>query len=98
MSDWSWEWLPSLEEVAAGLPTEVLSAVEKAAADLATVNSMVYLDGVDFQGTGPGVRTHSDPARKPHHRTPRRRAWAGTGMSCGPPGSVNSCGCARQGS
>ena len=63
MSDWSWEWLPSLEEVAAGLPPEVLSAVEKAAADLATVNSMVYLDGVDFRGTGPGVRTHSDPAR-----------------------------------
>ncbi|MGW1991310.1 hypothetical protein [Embleya sp. NPDC001921] len=45
------------------MPTEILSAVEKAAADLATVNSMVYLDGVDFQGTGPGVRTHSDPGR-----------------------------------
>jgi hypothetical protein len=63
VSEWSWEWLPSFDEVAAGLPAEVLTAVEKAAGELATVNSMVYLDGIDFQGAGPGVRTHADPAR-----------------------------------
>jgi hypothetical protein len=61
VSEWAWEYLPDAESVVAGLPAEVIKKVEEVAAELAVVNSMVYLDGANFTGSGPGLRIVNRP-------------------------------------
>ncbi|MFF7634545.1 hypothetical protein ACFZB9_15520 [Kitasatospora sp. NPDC008050] len=61
MSQWTWEFLPDADAVVAGLPPEVVKEVEEIATELSVVNSMVYLDGPDFQDAGPGLRSVSRP-------------------------------------
>jgi hypothetical protein len=56
VSDWTWEYLPDADAVVAGLPPAVIDEVEEIARELAVVNSLVYLDGVSYQGLGPGTR------------------------------------------
>ncbi len=61
MSDWNWEYDPDEESVAAGLPPDVITEVERIAGELAVVNSLDYLDGAAHQGTGPSMRTVARP-------------------------------------
>ncbi|MCQ4042424.1 hypothetical protein ACFOSC_16580 [Streptantibioticus rubrisoli] len=44
-----------------GISAEVIAEVEKVAAELAVVNSMIYLNGVDYTGPSPGVRIEWRP-------------------------------------
>ncbi|MGW7004056.1 hypothetical protein ACWGCW_14870 [Streptomyces sp. NPDC054933] len=39
----------------------VIAEVEKIAAELAVVNSMIYLDGADYTGPSPGLRIEWRP-------------------------------------
>jgi len=61
VSDWAWEYNPDAEHVVGGLPPHVVAEVEGIAAELAVVASLTYADGLDFQGTGPGLRDVSRP-------------------------------------
>lgn len=57
MADWHWEHDPDglLDE----LPSEAVTEIDRLAQEIATRDSMVYLDGASFTGTGPGLRTES---------------------------------------
>lgn len=65
MSDWRWEYISDAlsESLSATLRTEV----ERIAAELAVVNSMVYLDGAAYQGTSPGLRIEDGMALDGQH-------------------------------
>jgi hypothetical protein len=57
LADWHWQHDPDnlLDE----LPPEAVAEVEMLAQEIATRDSMVFLDGVSFTGAGPGLRTES---------------------------------------
>jgi hypothetical protein len=61
VSDWAWEFLPDAEQVVCGLPVEVPAEIEKVAAELAVVNSMVYPEGEAYTGQSPGLRIEQRP-------------------------------------
>ncbi|EFL23031.1 hypothetical protein SSOG_02745 [Streptomyces himastatinicus ATCC 53653] len=54
MSDWTWEYIS--HDLGESLPAPVRAEVERIAAELAVVNSMVYLEGAAYQGLSPGLR------------------------------------------
>ncbi|MCP3819559.1 hypothetical protein NLX86_16045 [Streptomyces sp. A3M-1-3] len=57
MADWRWEHDP--DDLLDGLSPEVLAEVEHLAGEIATRDSMVYLEGAAFTGPSPGLRTES---------------------------------------
>lgn len=57
MADWSWYVHP--EDLLDGLPDQVVAEVKQFAKELATRDSMVYLDGHAYTGPSPGVRTEA---------------------------------------
>jgi hypothetical protein len=57
VSEWAWGYDPNEESVVAGLPPDVIFEVEQIAAELALVNSLVFLEGTAYQGTGPSMRS-----------------------------------------
>lgn len=57
MSTWTWAYDP--DGYGDSLPPDVQAAVERLGADLAELNSMVYLDGAAYQGLSPGLRFES---------------------------------------
>lgn len=57
MTEWRWEISP--DDLLSDLPAEARSEVECLAREIATRDSMVFLDGVSYSGTGPGLRTES---------------------------------------
>jgi len=59
VSDWSWEVHP--DDLLEGLPAEAREQVGQIARELVVRDSMVYLDGKDYEGLGPGVRTERRP-------------------------------------
>jgi hypothetical protein len=59
VSDWHWEAHPG--DLLEGLPAEAREQVEQIARELVVRDSMVYLDGKDCEGLGPGVRTERRP-------------------------------------
>ncbi|MEV0370915.1 hypothetical protein AB0I10_13945 [Streptomyces sp. NPDC050636] len=65
MSDWRWEYISDAlgESLSATLRTEI----ERIAAELAVVNSMVYLEGAAYQGTSPGLRIEDGIASDGQH-------------------------------
>ncbi|MFI9205235.1 hypothetical protein [Streptomyces sp. NPDC053048] len=57
MADWHWEHDP--DDLLDGLPPEATAEVALLAQEIATRDSMVFLDGTAYVGPGPGLRTES---------------------------------------
>lgn len=57
MAEWHWEHHP--DDLLDDLPEEAISEVERLAKELATRDSMIYLEGAAYTGPGPGLRTQS---------------------------------------
>lgn len=57
MADWHWEHDP--DNLLDGPAPEVLARVEHLAEEIATRDSMVFLEGAAYTGPGPGLWTES---------------------------------------
>jgi len=57
VSDWHWE--PHPDDLLDGLPSEARAELARLAREITARDSMVYLDGADYTGMGPGLRTES---------------------------------------
>ena len=55
MADWRWESVT--DDLLDGLPPAALAAVRQVAEELAVRDSMIFLDGREFTGEPPGLRT-----------------------------------------
>ena len=55
MADWHWE--PVTDDLLDGLPPEALRAIGQLAEELTVRESMIFLDGREFTGEPPGLRT-----------------------------------------
>jgi hypothetical protein len=55
VADWHWE--PVTDDLLDGLPLAALAAVRQAAEELTVRESMIFLDGREFTGEPPGLRT-----------------------------------------
>ena len=55
MADWHWE--PVTDDLLDCLPPAVLAAVRQLAEELTVRESMIFLDGREFTGKLPGLRT-----------------------------------------
>jgi hypothetical protein len=53
--DWRWECVT--DDLLNGLPPEGLKALQRLAGELAVRESMIFLDGREFAGDPPGLRT-----------------------------------------
>jgi hypothetical protein len=54
-----WRWEPDPDELLDGLPAEAVTEIEQLAKELATRDSMIYLEGAAYTGPVPGLRTES---------------------------------------
>ena len=57
VSDWYWE--PHPDDLLNGLPPEARAELDQLAREISVRDSMVYLDGADYTGVGPGLRTET---------------------------------------
>ena len=55
MADWHWELVS--DDLLDGLPLAALTAVRQVAEELTVRESMIFLDGREFTGDPPGLRT-----------------------------------------
>ena len=55
MADWSWECVT--DDLLDSLPPDALRAVRQLAGELTVRESMIFLDGREFTGDPPGLRT-----------------------------------------
>jgi hypothetical protein len=55
VADWHWE--PVTDDLLDGLPPAALAAVHQVAEELTVRESMIFLDGREFTGEPPGLRT-----------------------------------------
>ena len=60
MADWHWE--PVTDDLLDGLPPAVLTTVRQVAEELTVRESMIFLDGREFTGEPPGLRTVQLPS------------------------------------
>lgn len=57
MADWRWECDP--DDLLEDLAPDVREHVEHLAHEITVRDSMIYLDGASYTGSGPGLRTES---------------------------------------
>ena len=57
VSDWHWE--PHPDDLLEGLPPEARSELDQLAREITVRDSMIYQDGREYQGPGPGLRTET---------------------------------------
>ena len=57
MSDWTWE--PHPDELLDGLPPEARQELDQLAREITARDSMIFLDGKDWDGPTPGLRTET---------------------------------------
>ena len=57
MSDWHWE--PHPDDLLDNLPPEARAELDQLAREITARDSMVYLDGRDYTGLGPGLQTET---------------------------------------
>ena len=57
VSDWHWE--PHPDDLLDELPPEARAKLDLLAREITVRDSMVYLDGADYTGLGPGLRTET---------------------------------------
>ncbi len=55
MADWHWE--PVTDDPLDGLPPAALAMIRQVAEELTARESMIFLDGREFTGEPPGLRT-----------------------------------------
>ena len=59
MAEWRWELVT--DDLLDGLPPAALTMVRQVAEELTVRESMIFLDGRDFTGDPPGLRTVPPP-------------------------------------
>ena len=52
-----WHWQPVTDDLLDGLPPAALTSIRKVAEELTVRESMIFLDGRNFTGEPPGLRT-----------------------------------------
>jgi hypothetical protein len=52
-----WHWQPVTDDLLDGLPPAALTSIRKVAVELTVRESMIFLDGRNFTGEPPGLRT-----------------------------------------
>ena len=57
MSDWTWE--PHPDELLDGLPPEARQELDQLAREITVRDSMIYLDGKNWEGPTPDLRTET---------------------------------------
>jgi hypothetical protein len=57
VTDWTWE--PHPDDLLDGLPTEARQELDQIAREITVRDSMVYLDGKNWAGPTPGLRTET---------------------------------------
>jgi hypothetical protein len=57
VSDWNWE--PHPDDLLAKLPAEARAELDQLAREITVRDSMIYQDGRDYSGPGPGLRTET---------------------------------------
>ena len=57
MGDWAWE--PHPDDLLTDLPPEARTELDQLASEITVLESMVYLDGTEYTGPGPGLRTET---------------------------------------
>jgi hypothetical protein len=57
VSDWHWE--PHPDDLLDDLPPEARAKLDLLAREITVRDSMVYLDGADYTGLGPGLQTET---------------------------------------
>jgi hypothetical protein len=57
MADWHWE--PHPDDLLKDLPPEARKELDQLAREIAVCDSMIYLDGRDYDGPTPGLRTET---------------------------------------
>jgi hypothetical protein len=57
VTDWHWE--PHPDDLLDNLPHEARTELDQIAREIAVRESMVYLDGKNYAGAGPGLRTET---------------------------------------
>jgi hypothetical protein len=57
VSDWHWE--PHPDDLLSDLPPEACAELDHLAREITVRESMVYPDGRDYEGPGPGLQTES---------------------------------------
>jgi hypothetical protein len=57
VSDWRWE--PHPDDLLTDLPPEARSELEQLAREITVRDSMIFPDGRDYDGPGPGLRTET---------------------------------------
>jgi len=57
VSDWHWE--PHPDDLLDNLPPEARTELDHLAREITVRDSMVYPDGRDYEGVGPGLRTET---------------------------------------
>jgi hypothetical protein len=55
----NWRWEPHPDDLLDGLPPEARAKLDQLAREFTVRDSMVYLDGADYTGVGPGLRTET---------------------------------------
>jgi hypothetical protein len=55
VADWRWELVS--DDLLDGLPSAALATIRQVAEELTVRESMIFLDGRDFTGDPPGLRT-----------------------------------------
>jgi hypothetical protein len=57
VTDWTWE--PHPDDLLDGLPAEACQELDQIAREITVRDSMVYLDGKNWDGPTPGLRTET---------------------------------------
>jgi hypothetical protein len=57
VSDWTWE--PQPDDLLDGLPAEARQELDQVVREITVRDSMVYLDGKNWDGPTPGLRTET---------------------------------------
>jgi hypothetical protein len=69
VAEWHWELVT--DDLLDGLPPAALATVRQAAGDLTVRESMIFLDGREFTGEPPGLRTGPIGRRRRESRAVR---------------------------
>jgi hypothetical protein len=57
VSEWRWE--PHPDDLLEGLPPEARVEFDQLAREITVRDSMIFLDGAEYTGPGPGLRTET---------------------------------------
>ena len=76
-----WHWEPVTDDLLDRLPAAALAAVRQVAEELTVRESMIFLDGREFTGEPPGLRTgQRGPLMLVYLTTSAANAWSSSSV------------------